>query len=43
MADWDIGDIFYNFMLSEEVRNIFRVNVINVHKKEEWEKDRSGG
>ena len=43
MDDWDIGEILLNFMLSEEVRNVFRVNVINANTEEEWEKDTSGG
>ena len=32
MADWDIGDMLLNFMLSEEVIPFYGVDVINVRK-----------
>ena len=38
-----IGEIFLNFMPSEEVRPFFIVNVTGVLTEEEWDKDRSGG
>ena len=31
MADWDIGDMLFNFMLSEEVIPFYGVDVIYAH------------
>ena len=43
MSDRDIGEMFLNFMLSEEVRSFYGVDITNVRTEEEWEKHRSGG
>ena len=43
MEDRDIGQMLLNFMLSEELRPFCGVDVMNVSKQEEWEKDISEG
>ena len=42
MADRDIGEIFINYMLSEEVRSFCGVDITNVRTEEYWERHRSG-
>ena len=41
MADRDIGEMFIKFMLSEEVRSFYEVDVTNVITEQEWERYRS--
>ena len=43
MADWDIGDMLLNFMLSEEVIQFCGLDLIGVRKQEDLKKDISGG
>ena len=43
MEDWYIGDILLNFMLSEEVIQFCGLDVMDVRKQEQWEKDIIGG
>ena len=43
MADWEIGYMFLNFILSEEVRPFCEVDVPNLHTKQEWYKNIPGG
>ena len=43
MVDQYIGDMLLNFMLSEELIPFCVLDVMNVRKWEEWEKDISGG
>ena len=38
MADRDIGEMFINFMLSEEARSFCGVDVTNVRTEYEWER-----
>ena len=41
MAYRDIGEMFIKFMLSEEVRSFYEVDVTNVITEQEWERYRS--
>ena len=43
MADRDIGKIFLNFVLSEEVRSFCGGDITNARTEEEWKSHRSGG
>ena len=43
MVDRDIGEMFLNFMFSEDVRYFCEVEIINVRTEEEWGNHRSGG
>ena len=43
MVDQDIGEMSLNFMLSEEVRFFFGVDITNVSTEEKWEDHRSRG
>ena len=42
MADRDIGEMLLNFMLSEEFRAFYGVDINYVSTEEEWESHRSG-
>ena len=41
MADCDIGEMFINFMLSEEVRLFCGTDVTNASREDKWEIYRS--
>ena len=43
MVDRDIGEMFLNFMFSEDVRYFCEVEIINLRTEEEWGNHRSGG
>ena len=39
MADWYIGYMFLNFMLSEKSRQFCGVDVTNIRTEEDWDKN----
>ena len=43
MVDRDMGEMFINFMLREEVRSFCGVDITNVRIEEDWESHMSGG